>query len=174
MAYKRRPSWNNPFGYSSKTKISITWSLKSDAYAIKFMDTKNWNLMQTLMSYMKQQPYGEYLYDDTNKVWYLVEKHIEGFKALCETLKEYFEVDFVKKQEQSNFNQVTTIPIQVWQEKYKKLTNLNTLDKKSYLRWMMKNHPDVGGNSNLVSQVNECWNEMNKKDIVYEKEPVNA
>lgn len=169
--YRRTQSAWSPLKYdyntSTKTKVMIHWSPLSSAYSVKFMDMKHYNLIQPILSYMKSKPYGEYLYDPDNKIWFLIEKHVPGLRAMLDVLKEYFEIDFIEKQEGHSFNQSQEIPTEVWIKKFKQLTGLDNIEKKNYLRWMLKNHPDVGGDSRIVSEVNECWSNINKKEIEY-------
>lgn len=168
MPLSRRSRWNPAPAWdktSSKTKITVSWSHKAGAYQVVFGKFgPNYNLAQTLMSFMKSQPYGEYDYDPDNKIWYLHEKHIPSLRTMVETLKDYFEEEFIQKPDENNLLQEQKIPVEVWIQKYKTLTGLDNTDRKNYLRWIMKNHPDVGGDSSLVSSVNEAWSNINKKE----------
>ncbi len=122
--------------------------------------------MQVFIGYLKNLPTTERDYDPENKVWYFQEKHLQAIQEMLKLLPEYFTIDFIEKPTNQT-NTHSFIPREVWETKYKQLTGLQTTEKRDYLRWIMKNHPDKGGDSNLVSAVNECWSEMNKKEIEY-------
>jgi hypothetical protein len=175
MSYKRRHSYYDP-SYPSTTKVSIHWSNKSASYAIKFADTKNWNQMQICIGYLKNITYGERDYDSENKVWFLIEKHIGAFKEIITSLNQYFELDFIPKPEnQVNIHQF--IPIDVYFDRFKNLTgqDIRNLDsgkaKKIYLKWLMINHPDKGGDHIIARDVNEAWTELEKNFFKSKKEP---
>src|SRR6266496_3530191 len=114
MSYRRR-------SYLSKTNVTIHWSSKSSAYAIKFEDTHNWNQMQILIQYLKNIPYGERDYDPDNKIWFLVEKYIEPFKEMVTLMSQYFELDFQAKPTGDTFKG-NFIPIDVYLDRFKQLT----------------------------------------------------
>jgi hypothetical protein len=131
---------------------------------------------------MKSVPYGEYLYDPYNKMWFLAEKHLAGLQILLDNLKEYFEVDFVKKQEGHNFQQ-TAVPIQVYLDKFQALTNFNLKDypdynqaKKIYRKFCLLYHPDrkhlIGGEdmSKQMYELNECWSNIER--VIYKQKEI--
>lgn len=176
MSYRRRsnPFFNDSYG-NNKTKVTIHWSPVSSAYAIKFNDMRHYQLMVPMLNYMKSKPYGEYQYDPENKIWYLMEQHIEDLRVLLDTLKEYFEVDFVEKQENNSFTP-TVIPVGTYLDRFKSITghdikNLPYEDaKKVYRRVAMSNHPDRGGNVDTMSSINEIWSNLEKNLYNIKKE----
>jgi hypothetical protein len=164
MPYRRRPSWLD--SSPTTTKVSIHWSSKSSAFAIKFSDTKNWNQMQILIQYLKNIPYGERDYDPETKVWFLIEKYIEPFKEMVSLMNQFFSLDFTPKPTEQT-NQAVFIPVDVYLDKFKNLTGHDIkgieypVARKQYLRWLMINHPDKKPENHiLVRDVNECWSAL--------------
>jgi hypothetical protein len=179
--YRRKSAWSNSaYSYSpSTTKVTIHWSNKSAAFAIKFCDTKHWNEMQIAIQYIKNFPYGERDYDPENKVWFLVEKHIPGLKTILEALPQYFEIDYQEKPTNQT-NTHTFVPIDVWIEKFKSLTTFDVKDmeyskaKMIYRKFCKVYHPDLNPQDDtkkLMSDLNECWNALELNHYKNKKEP---
>jgi len=158
------------------TTVTIHWSQKSSAFAIKFQDTKHWNEMQIALAYIKNFPYGERDYDPENKIWFLVEQHVPGLKTILENLPQYFSVDFIDKPT-GGTNHGTFVPIDTWIEKFTSLTGqvIKGIEygeaKRVYRKWQLKNHPDVGGDPRVASAVNECWSQLELNLYKKRKEP---
>lgn len=176
MAYKRpyrSSSWSN-YSYSGPTKVYIHWSQKSSAYSIKFSDTKHWNEMQILITFIKNLPTGEkdvQMEEDINTgkknwTWFITEKYVEPFKEMVRNMSGVFEIDFVDKPVGGGGFQAHFISTETLFTKFKEITgtDISALEydaaKKVYRRWIMKNHPDVGGDPVKASSVNECWTNL--------------
>ena len=176
MSYRRQSVWSH--SYSGKTKVTIEWSNKSGAYAIKFHDTKHWNEMKIFIDYIKNFPIGERDYDAENKIWFLIEKHTTGFIEMIKMMPDKFELNYTEKPT-GQVNMAVFVPVDVYLERFHSLTGeiVKDLDydkaKKIYRRVCMVNHPDKGGDKDKMSSINECWSnlEMNyfhvKKEVQY-------
>ena len=171
MAYKRSWRPNVP------TKVTIQWSVASVAYTIKFHDTYHWDEMMVIKSAIQQFPYGEQMYDPDNKIWYLIEKHINGIKIMLELMPNIFELTFIEKPIQDF--QGKFVSVDTYIKSFERLTGANIKDfkpeeynlaKKLYRRVCMENHPDRGGNSNTMSEINECWSNIEKLYFNQKKE----
>ena len=182
MSRYRRNLWSSGYNSNQPTKVCIYWSQKASAYSIKFMDTHHWDEMQIFLQYLRNIPYGERDYDPDNKVWYLTDKHLVGFKQMLEMIPQHFTVDFQEKQAQAF--QGSFIPIDIWLDKFKDLTgqNLRTLEfsegKKVYRRVCRELHPDLHRDKDdvinyhqLMSEVNECWSNIERDFYKQRKEP---
>lgn len=173
MSYKRRSAWSTDYSTPSVTRVMVHWSTKSSAYSITFSDTRNWNEMQILIGYIKNIPMHErdVQMDDTGPkkvwIWYLHEKHIIAFNEMVSALSQYFVLDFVAKPS-GQTNMAVFIPVDVYLDSFKKHTgyDIKALDhteaKKLYRSWIRKNHPDVGGDATIASEVNTCWSELER------------
>lgn len=174
MTYKRQSAWRpSDSSYSSKTKVMVHWSNKSSAYSINFSNTNHWTEMQILIGYIKNIPYGErdtQCDDSSGKkvwTWYLIEKHITAFNEMVKALDLFFELDFVEKPV-GQTSQSVFISVDVYLDKFKNIVGESIKDleydkaKKIYRRWIMKNHPDVGGDPVIASEVNTCWTELER------------
>ena len=165
----RRPykkNYNSFGNYSNtSTKVSIDWSNKSGAYAIKFHDTYHWDQMQVFLSYIKNFPMGERDYDPVGKIWYLIEQHIGGFIEMLKLVPQYFEYEFNAKPV-GQTNVAKFVPTEVYLERFLKLSGENIKDlkydeaKKIYRRVCLKNHPDRGGDPAVMSSINEAWSDL--------------
>lgn len=182
MPLRKKSPWS-PAGYRNDrgtsgrlTILNIDWSTKALAYSIKFMDTYHWNEMQPLMAFMKSVPYGEYTYDGDNKIWYLVEKHIEKLLELARMLSTAFEVKFTEKQTQGIRNTEEAVPAAVLMDRFYNLTGLDIKSleyseaKKIYHRAVMIHHPDKGGNAGVMSEINVLWTNLEKQHFCTRKE----
>lgn len=181
--------YRRPYSYDNygPTRVTIHWSQKHGAYAIKFGDLKHYNELQIVMLTMKSQPYGEYQYDPDEKIWYLMEKHIDKILTIFKQFKEhpntasYFDVDYQEKPI-GQTNTATFVPIDVYLDRFKELTghDLRTIKeyteaKKLYRRSALANHPDRnGGDGSKMSAINEAWGQIEelhyhiKKETEYE------
>lgn len=174
MSYRRRYSGFRSYE-SGPTTVTIHWSNKSGAYAIKFNDTRHWDKMQICIQYIKNFPYGERDYDPDNKTWFLVEKHISGLKQMLELMPESFTVDWQEKP--SNTPTATFVPMEVYLNRFKDLAGEDisklTYDqaKKIYRRACMLNHPDRnGGDGTKMSSINEAWSNIEQNFYKMKKE----
>lgn len=180
MSYRRRSSWQYGHSYPTPTKVSVHWSAKSSAYMVNFSDTKHWNEMQVLINFIKGLNVSErdcQCDESSGKkvwTWYFVEQYLEPFKAIVDSFKgsDIFEWDFVPKPVGGNL-QSHFVSTDTYFQTFQNLTgqDISKLDhdqaKKIYRRWMIKNHPDIGGDSKTASSVNECWS--NLEVIFYKK-----
>jgi hypothetical protein len=173
MSYKRRSVWQDSFGSSHITSVYVHWSQKSSAYMITYSDAKNFNEMMILNGYIKNQPQGEkdvQMDDSSGKkvwTWYLHEKHIIAFNEMVKAMPNHFKLDFIEKPT-GQTNMSMFIPVDVYLTKFKNIVGEDIKDieydkaKKVYRRWIMKNHPDVGGDSKIASEINTCWTELER------------
>jgi hypothetical protein len=187
MSRYRRNAWSTGYNSNQPTKVSIYWSQKASAYSIKFMDTHHWDEMQIFIQYLKNIPYGERDYDPDNKTWFLIEKHLGGFKQMLEMIPQHFTVDFQEKPTQAF--QGSFVPIDIYLDKFKTLTDIDartteyTVAKKAYRRVCMANHPDLHRGDidsrtgevidygKIMSSINECWTSIEKEFYKMKKEP---
>ncbi len=177
MSYRRRYSG---VGYSrsgNPTTVTIHWSTKSSAYAIKFNDTYHWDQMQIFIQYLKNIPYGERDYDPENKVWYLMEKHLDGFKSMMEMIPEHFVIDFQGKPENQPYVG-KFVSVDTYLDQFQILTtyNLRTMKydeaKKVYRKCAMLWHPDRNnGDAGRMTEINECWSNIERLYFKQKKEP---
>jgi hypothetical protein len=178
MSYKRRyTGLNSNYNYKSNvpTRVTIHWSMSYSAYAIKFENTYHWEQMQIFIQYLKNLPYGERDYDPDNKIWYLMEKHLSGFKQMLEMIPQHFTVDFVEKPSQTF--QGNFVSVDTYLDKFQTLTtyNLRTLDyeqaKKIYRKAALLWHPDRNnGDASRMTDINECWSNIEKLHYNVKKE----
>jgi hypothetical protein len=185
MSYRRRSNWQNSYSsYSSITRVSVHWSAKSSAYSVNFSDTKHWNEMQVLIGFIKGLNVGEkdVLCDESSgkKVWtwYFIEKYVDAFNEMVKLMPTIFELDFMSKPT-GQTNMAQFIPVDVYLSRFLELTGQDIKDKdyndakRIYRQWQRKNHPDVGGDKDIASSVNECWSalELNyfksRKEVEY-------
>ena len=181
MTYGRRSHWYNNDTYDTKTTVFIHWSIKAEAYSIKFRGGNwktNFPLMQPMFSYIKSLPSTKWLYNPEEKVWYLASEYIDKLKVLIECAPDNFEIDFVEKlPEGSTFDGKKYVPPSTYFDIFRTLTAIDISQmpydeaKKVYRKMCLKYHPDVyrptngdnGGNGNDVnpmSSINECWTNL--------------
>ena len=158
--------YNDYYGRSNKTKVSIHWSQKADAYSIFFHKNGKWfpskkhfeAIQHVFLPFINNLPYGEkektvridIINNEEVQEWtyYIAEKHLENFRKLVELMPEDFEIDFIEKPDETNQFASKIIPTETWLEKFKEITNENIsgLDygnsKRIYRRFCMLLHPD--------------------------------
>jgi hypothetical protein len=176
MAYRRQRNIYDGGYYSAiPTTVNIYWSTKSSAYAIKFEDTHHWNEMQIFIKYLNSIPYGERDYDAENKIWYLMEQHIVGFKKMMEMIPEHFKINFTEKPANEQFKG-KFVSVDTYLDRFKNISgfdirNQDYLDaKKVYRRCALANHPDRGGDAKKMSELNEAWTEIERLHFNIKKE----
>ncbi len=177
MSYRRRYSGVGYRGSSNPTTVTIHWSTKSSAYAIKFNDTYHWDQMQIFIQYLKNIPYGERDYDPDNKIWYITEQHLPNFRNMMEMIPEHFKIDFQGKPENQAFTG-KFVSVDTYLDKFKELTTTDlrgqeyTLAKKIYRRAALSNHPDRNnGDGSKMAEINECWSNIERLYFNQKKEP---
>ena len=176
MAYRRQ--WKPRDYNTGPTKVTVHWSMKASAYAIKFLDTRHWNEMQIFITYLKGIPYGERDYNPDEKIWYLMEKHIDPFREMLKHMNQYFQEDFQGKAENQAFVG-TFVSIDTYLDKFKELTGTDirtcadyNMAKKIYRRAALENHPDRNnGDGSKMSDINEAWSQIEKLHFSVKKEP---
>jgi hypothetical protein len=179
MSYRRNTSWSR--SYSSITRVSVHWSAKSSAYSVNFSDTHHWNEMQVLINFIKSLNVAErdVQCDETGPkkvwTWYFIEKYVDAFNEMVKLMPTIFELDFMPKPTgQTNTSQF--VPIDVYLTRFQTLTGQTIKDltydeaKRVYRQWQRKNHPDVGGDKDVASSVNECWSALELNHFKAKKE----
>lgn len=180
MSYYKRPWKNRPSG---PTKVTLAWSQKSSAYALKFHDTQHWNEMQIFITYLKTIPYGERDYNPEDKTWFFVEKYLPQIQSMLAPLEQagIFVTEFQEKPANQTFTG-KFVSIDTYIDDFKVLSggvDIRNLDyptaKKAYRKACMLHHPDRGGDAKKMSTLNEAWLHIEeshfniKKDIEYQQ-----
>lgn len=178
-SYKRRD--RSYYRSNIPTVIQINWSMKYDSYALKFMDTHHFQEMQPIMNLIKQQPYGDWLYESDTKIWYFKESLLAQVRTLIDAFitANIFTLDFQEKPNESNrLLGKKDIPIETYFLKFEQLTgeDIRKYDyvtaKKLYRRICYQYHPDHNPNvdAGIMSSVNEVWSELENKHFKVRQE----
>lgn len=169
------------YNRNSATKVDLHWSQKAGAYSLHFHNMYHFNESRVFMNTIKTLPWGEYEYDDTTKTWFFHEKILGQIQALFSAIEStnIFDVDFIPKPDNQAF-QTTFVSIDTYLDKFKQYSgeDIRGMDynaaKKLYRRTCMKMHPDRGGDTALMSDMNEAWLHIEethfkiKKEVQYE------
>lgn len=192
------------------TKVSIHWSFKASAYQIYFHKNGKWfptkerfqKIQSILITFINNLPYGEKekqvkisqedVYDmkaRTNKTqevqdwtYFIHEKHVNNFRNLVEMMPEDFEVDFIEKPLETNTFTSKFVPVEVWLDKFKEITNndisrsdFNTA-RSIYRKFCIQFHPDKNRDDNSMhekmSKLNEVWTNLEYQHFKTKQMPV--
>jgi len=163
------------------TPVSIYWSQKYGAYALKFSNTQHFNEMTPIINFLKSKPYGESTYDPTDKVWYFAEEHLGSVRYLFKAFgTSIFTLSLQEKPTNTGHSYLQgqkVISTDQHFSRFAELTgeNIKSLDyldaKKIYRRFCMRLHPDKGGDPATMSAVNEIWSDLERVWYKTTKEP---